>query len=304
VEQDRKSRLIGYAALAITIVIWSAWIVYTRLGMRQAMPISVLILVRMIVPAVLLLPVVMRSGIFGGGRSTVPVLLTLSAGIPHILLSAIGLSHAPSSDYAALVPGTMPVFVAVLAAVFFSEKLGWLRAFGLAFSFLGVMAITWQSFGAANADANFGHLIFLTAGLNYAIFTLAFRRSGFTPVEGAAFVSFWSCLMILPFGLMPAVEYLRAGHTSEIIFQAVMQGFLSNLVALVTYSEGVRRLGASKAAAFAALVPVMATLFAIPVLGEWPDVWGVVGVVLASLGVLLASGVLAFNGKNGRTAAG
>jgi drug/metabolite transporter (DMT)-like permease len=166
------------------------------------------------------------------------------------------------------------------------------------------MAITWQSFGAANADANFGHLIFLTAGLNYAIFTLAFRRSGFTPVEGAAFVSFWSCLMILPFGLMPAVEYLRAGHTSEIIFQAVMQGFLSNLVALVTYSEGVRRLGASKAAAFAALVPVMATLFAIPVLGEWPDVWGVVGVVLASLGVLLASGVLAFNGKNGRTAAG
>lgn len=303
-DPGRKSRLIGYAALAVTILIWSAWIVYTRQGMTQAMPISVLILVRMIVPAVLLLPVILRTGIFGGGRPSIPVVLTLSAGIPHILLSAIGLSHAPSADYAALVPGTMPVFVAVLAAVFLSERLGWLRTIGLVFSFLGVMAITWQSFGAANTGANFGHLIFLTAGLNYAIFTLAFRKSGFTPVQGAAFVSFWSCLMILPFGLMPAVEYARAGHTGDILFQAILQGFLSNLVALVTYSEGVRRLGASKAAAFAALVPVMATLFAIPVLGEWPDGWGVTGVVLASLGVLLASGVLAFNGRSGRTAAG
>ena len=51
-EQDRKSRLIGYAALAISIVIWSAWIVYTRLGMRQAMPISVLILVQVAIETI------------------------------------------------------------------------------------------------------------------------------------------------------------------------------------------------------------------------------------------------------------
>ncbi len=291
-DQERKSRLIGYAALTITILIWSAWIVYTRQGVTHAMPLSVLILVRMLVPAAVLAPVIWRTGILGGGRPVLPFLLILSAGVPHILLSAVGLTHAPSSDYAALVPGTMPVFVAVLAALFFGEKLGWIRTLGLVFSSLGVLAITWRSLSAADADANFGHLVFLTAGLNYAVFTLAFRKSGFTPVEGAGFVSFWSLLMVLPFGIAPLIEHVRAGYTGDIIFQAVLQGVLSNLVALVTYSEGVRRLGASKAAAFAALVPVGATLLAIPILGEWPDASAVAGVILASFGVLLASGVL------------
>jgi len=293
VEEERNSRLIGYAALAITILIWSAWIVYTRQGVTHAMPLSVLILVRMAVPAVVLAPVIWRTGIFGGGKPTLPLLLVLSAGVPHIWLSAVGLTHAPSSDYAALVPGTMPVFVAVLATLFFKEKLGWIRSLGLVCSFLGGIAITWRSLSAADANANFGHIVFLAAGLNYAIFTLAFRKSGFTPVEAAGFVSFWSLLMVLPFGLMPAIEHVRAGYGGDIIFQAILQGVLSNLIALVTYSEGVRRLGASKAAAFAALVPVGATLLAIPVLGEWPDASAVTGVILASFGVLLASGILA-----------
>lgn len=294
---EKRSALIGYIALAITVLIWSAWIVYTRQGMTHTMPLSVLVLVRMAVPAVVLAPVVWRMGILARGRPLIPMILLLCAGIPHILLSARGLSHAPSSDYAALVPGTMPVFVALLATFLFGEKLGWLRTVGLACSFLGVVAITWRSLSAADADANFGHLLFLLAGFNYAVFTVAFRKSGLTPVESAAFVSFWSCLMVLPFGALRAIEYARAGYGHDILFQAVLQGVLSNLVALVTFSEGVRRLGASKAAAFAALVPVGATLLAIPVLGEWPDASAVAGVVLASFGVLLASGVLAIRAR-------
>lgn len=301
---EKRSALIGYLALAITVLIWSAWIVYTRQGITRTMPLSVLVLVRMAVPAVVLAPVVWRMGILGRGRPLIPMVLILCAGIPHILLSAKGLSHAPSSDYAALVPGTMPVFVALLAAILFGEKLGWLRTIGLVCSFLGVIAITWRSLSTADADANFGHLLFLLAGFNYAVFTVAFRKSGLTPLESTAFVSFWSCLMVLPFGALPTIEYARAGYGSDILFQAMLQGVLSNLVALVTFSEGVRRLGASKAAAFAALVPVGATLLAIPVLGEWPDASAVAGVFLASFGVVLASGVLALSGKTGRTAAG
>jgi drug/metabolite transporter (DMT)-like permease len=63
---------------------------------------------------------------------------------------------------------------------------------------------------------------------------------------------------------------------------------------------GIQRLGASKGAAFVALVPVVATILAIPLLGEWPDAASIVGVVTTSLGVLLASGALAFNsGRSG-----
>jgi drug/metabolite transporter (DMT)-like permease len=297
VTPERKSALIGYAALAITVLIWSAWIVYTREGMQHALPISVIVLMRMLVPAVVLSPVIWRVGVLGRGHPVALLFCILGAGIPHIALSAAGLRYANSSDYAALVPGTLPVFVAVISAFLFKEKFGLVRTIGLVCTVLGVISIAQHGLFSGDDNINFGHLVFLLVALNYSGYALGFRRSGLTPVEATALVAFWSCLIILPFSLMPALELLRTGHIHELLFQAFLQGVLSNLVALVTFSEGVRRLGSSRAAAFTALVPVGATLFAIPVLGEWPDVWAVAGVVMTSIGVVLASGILALRGN-------
>ncbi len=160
-----------------------------------------------------------------------------------------------------------------------------------------MFAITGRSLLAGDGDANFGHALMLTASFVYAIYTFAFRRSGLTPLEATGIIAFWSLILITPFGLPPMIEAIRGGDLHEVLFQAVLQGVFSGLIALVAYNTGVARLGASKAAAFVAMVPVVATLFAIPLLGEWPDVAGVVGVVLTSFGVLLASGILAPRAK-------
>ena len=48
--------------------------------------------------------------------------------------------------------------------------------------------------------------------------------------------------------------------------------------------------GASGGAAFGALVPALSALFAIPLLGEWPDGIDWVGIGLIFLDVYLASG--------------
>jgi len=143
-----------------------------------------------------------------------------------------------------------------------------------------------------------GHALLLLAAFNYAIYTLAFRRSGLTPIEATGVIAFWSLLMILPFGVPPTIELIQTGHLYEIVFQIVLQGVLSGIIALVAFNTGIERLGASKGAAFVALVPVVATLLAIPILGEWPDLAAIVGVVTTSLGVLLASGALTFNSSS------
>jgi drug/metabolite transporter (DMT)-like permease len=72
----------------------------------------------------------------------------------------------------------------------------------------------------------------------------------------------------------------------------VIQGVFSGILGLVLYGIAVARLGASKAAAFAALAPGMAALIAIPVLGEIPDMASIAGIVATSIGVALASGAI------------
>jgi hypothetical protein len=54
-------------------------------------------------------------------------------------------------------------------------------------------------------------------------------------------------------------------------------------VAILLYGIGVSRLGAAGGSAFVALVPALAALIAIPVLGEWPDAAGTIGVALATV---------------------
>jgi drug/metabolite transporter (DMT)-like permease len=299
VAPEQKSRLVGYLALALTVAIWSGWIVFTREAVTHTLPPIVIALLRMIAPAVLLAPIIWRAGIFPRGKIIPLIFCVIGAGAPFALLTVTSMKYAPSSDFAALAPGTMPILVAVISALFFKEQLGWMRALGFFFCAVGVFAIVGNSVLTANADANFGHALMLLAALIYAGYTIAFRRSGLTPIEATGIVAFWSLLILLPFGLFPTVELVRTGHLHEIIFQAVLQGVLSGLVALIAYSVGIERLGASKGAAFVALVPVVATLLAIPVLGEWPDIAGIVGVVMTSLGVLLASGIVGAQAKPG-----
>jgi drug/metabolite transporter (DMT)-like permease len=288
----RRSRLVGYAALLATVLIWGAWVSLTRQAVMHSLPPSAIALLRMIAPTILLAPAIWRAGIFARGKIVPLIFCIVGAGTPFVLLTATGMKYATSADFAALVPGTMPLLVALISALFFKERLGWLRVLGFLCCALGVFTIAGRSLAAADVDASFGHLLLLGAALVYAGYTLGFRYSGLTPIEVTGVVAFWSLLMIVPFGTMPVIEALQAGRVHEIVFQAVLQGVLSGIVALIAFTTGIERLGASKGAAFVALVPVVATLLAIPILGEWPDLASIVGVVATSLGVLLASGIL------------
>src|SRR5712691_5881459 len=300
----RRSRLVGYAALLATVAIWGVWIVLTHQAVTHSLSPAAIALLRMIAPTILLAPAIWRAGIFARGKIVPLIFCIIGAGTPFVLLTATGMQYATSADFAALVPGTMPLLVALLSALFFKERLGWLRALGFVCCSIGVFAIAGRSIADADANTSFGHLLLLWAALNYAVYTLAFRASGLTPIEATGVVAFWSLLMILPFGTMPVIEALRSGHVYEIVFQAVLQGVLSGIVALVAFNTGIERLGASKGAAFVALVPVVATLLAIPILGEWPDLAAIIGVATTSLGVMLASGVLTMAEKSDRKPAG
>ena len=291
----RRTRLVGYAALLTTVAIWGAWIVLTREAVTHSLPPSAIALLRMAPATILLAPVIWRAGVFGRGRTVPLIFCIIGAGTPFVLLTATGMQYVTSADFAALVPGTMPLLVALISTLLFKERMGWMRALGFVCCAAGVFVIAGRSLAEADANTSFGHLLLLLASLSYAGYTLGFRQSGLTPIEATGVVAFWSLLMILPFGVPPVVEAIRAGHVHEILFQAVLQGVLSGIVALVAFNTGIDRLGASRASAFVALVPVVATLLAIPVLGEWPDLAAIVGVVTTSLGVLLASGILAMD---------
>jgi len=79
--------------------------------------------------------------------------------------------------------------------------------------------------------------------------------------------------------------------TGMLVFQGLYQGIGPTIVAMILFLQAVSILGAERTGALVALVPVMAGLGAVPLLGEPLTIWLVAGLALVSAGAWLSSRV-------------
>src|SRR5262249_10759 len=124
----------------------------------------------------------------------------------------------------------------------------------------------------------------------WAAYTVAMRRAALDGLHAAAIGAVASLILYLPIYVALTGTALLAAPWTAIALQALVQGVLTVVVSQYLYARAVSTLGASRAASFAALVPAMAALMAIPLLGEWPVLadWSAIAVI--SVGVYLAGG--------------
>jgi drug/metabolite transporter (DMT)-like permease len=81
-------------------------------------------------------------------------------------------------------------------------------------------------------------------------------------------------------------EFMRL-PTEVLITQALVQGVMSGVVAVVGYAYAVRQLGASRAAIFTALVPASAMIIGIPTTAEVPNAIQIAGFCSSTAGLAL-----------------
>ena len=288
----RRDIAIGVAAALATVTLWAGWIVITRLGVTTTAlgPPDIGVL-RFLIPLLVLSPVLLRKGL-ALRRVGIPTmaLIVLGAGIPFFLVCTAGIGMVPAAQVGAMLPGTMPLFVALLAVAVMGERIGGWRLIGFALVALGVGSIAIHAILEESAPGQWrGHVLLLSAAFLWAVYTHAFRRAGIGAVHATALVGFWSMLGFLPVYLLWLQPALLTAPIRDVAVQVLFQGILSGLCSMLTYAQAVKRLGASRAAIFSGLVPALATLLAIPVLGEWPDAITMLGIAAVGAGVALAS---------------
>ena len=88
-----------------------------------------------------------------------------------------------------------------------------------------------------------------------------------------------------------SAESLFRAPVADVVLQAVVQGVLTAVVALLLYGRMVGILGATAGGAFVALTPATTALLAIPVLGECPSVIDWIAIAVVSAGVSVLSSV-------------
>jgi drug/metabolite transporter (DMT)-like permease len=277
----------GLAAAAI----WASWSAVTRLAVTTRLEALDIAALRFGVAGLLLVPVLVRRGIARNRLGwTGLVVLVAGGGAPYALVAAAGLRFAPAWDASALNPGSMPLFVVLLAAITLRERRSAAEKSALALILAGALAIVAPHAAAWHASRFLGDGLCLFAVFLWACFTVAMRQARLDPLQAAALVSTGSLVIYLPFYIACCSTRLAEMPFTDFAVQAIFQGIVVTIVSLLLYGRAVAILGASGGAAFGALVPPLSALIAIPLLGEWPSGAGWAGIGLVSAGVYLASG--------------
>ena len=287
---SRSGRVAGLFWTSLTVAIFAGWFVVTRFSVTRQLTIWDLTVLRFGIGAVLLSPAVLRRGTRPSLATWRKGLLFMALwGVPFVLLMALGVRLTSAVQAASITPPLMPVFAGLFATIFLGERLGRLRPFGYAAIVAGIALLVYSGTPGGAHPNLIGLGALAAAAALWAAYTLIFRMSGVTPLQSAAMICVWSTAFALPIYLVSGVSHFHLASVQEIAFQAFYQGVLMSAVALVTYSRGVSLLGTSAAAAVIAFLPAVASLLAIPVLGEVPGAFEVLAIAVIVGGALIAA---------------
>lgn len=294
-------RATGIACVMVSVLVWSGWMVLSSYGVRGSLTAYDITALRFTTAAVLLFPLMLKKGLRIGPYGRWGSLwLALLMGATYNTICIIGFKHAPTS-HGSIIQTTVLLLTTLGAVWLLREKLNRIQSFGILLSVIGIACLL----EASNADAPdmwLGHLLFFIGGAMWAIYTLSVRKWHADPLQVTAAVCCISALMYMPVYLLFLPSQLSMANLPEAAFQALYQGVLNSILALICYNRAVKYLGAGTSSAFLPLIPVIASLMAMPVLGEYPSLLEWSGMALAGVGVLMATGVAGRLLKNKRGA--
>jgi drug/metabolite transporter (DMT)-like permease len=182
---------------------------------------------------------------------------------------------------------TAPVFVMLLSALFFHERINARKLAALVLSLAGCAMVTGVLTGE-QAVGTAGILLGVGSGVGYALYSIFGRVAleKYDPFTVTAYTFFIAALVALPLCRPLSVAALFAEH-HEAILPAVLLAVVSTVLPYSLYTLGLQRTEPGKASVMASLEPVIASLVGIVVYRE-PLYWfSIVGAALVLLSVVL-----------------
>jgi drug/metabolite transporter (DMT)-like permease len=303
-----SSKTVGLASAVITVFIWTGFIVIARASAsRGLLPLDIA-LARILGASSLLLPWawwLMRPARQAGqkvgslgGLSPLPLGHTVQAGFLGGMLYAVlaynGFFFAPATHASVLMPGSLPLWTTLLAWLVLREKVSSIRAMGLGFIVLGDLLVGGASLLRAfeGGEVWKGDLLFMMAACCWAGYSVTVRRHGLDAVRATMAITAFALVSFVPvylgligMGVLPT--HLLQVPWTEILFQAVFQGWGSVVISGITFTQMVRHFGPVRSTMITALVPGLSAVGAVWFLGE-PMHWNLLaGLALVTGGILL-----------------
>jgi drug/metabolite transporter (DMT)-like permease len=286
-----RSLMTPLAAFVVALA-WSGGWIAGKLGVTGAPPLE-FSAVRFVIAALALavIALVTRTRIRSGGL--VPIVLSAVFGyLGYNAFVFVGLTMAPASDAALIVPTTIPVLTAI-AASFVGERLSATKIAGFILASVGAALVIAAGQNGAEVSARrlLGDVLMLAGAVCWATYTalgtITLRTR--SPLAVVTLATPIGALLLLPFGFLEQGYRDIGGWSAGIWIDALYLALIVTVGSFTLFYWMVRRVGAGIAAMSSYFVPILTLAMAVVFLGERPEPLQLVGGVVILAGVRVAT---------------
>jgi drug/metabolite transporter (DMT)-like permease len=298
-------------AAVVTVVIWTSFIVIARASADPARggvlnPFDI-VYARIWGASLVLLPwgwwLVRRdrrTQAWAGslfGLSPLPLRQTLVVGSLGGLLYGMfaysGFVFAPAAHASVLMPGSLPLWTALLAVLILGDRITPTRALGLALIVVGDLMVGGTSLLHALDGSGVwrGDVLFILASLIWSTYSVLVRRYALDAVRATIAITVLAFVTYVPVYTALLLLHWVPGQVlvapvGDVAFQMFFQGVGSVVVSGIAFTKMIQHFGPVRSTMITALVPGLSAISAALFLGE-PLVWNLwAGLALVTSGIV------------------
>jgi drug/metabolite transporter (DMT)-like permease len=282
--------------LLLLASLWGASFIFMRIGTPEFGPIMFIAL-RTLTASLLLIPLVFiskKQSQFNGYKAKIFIVGLFNTAIPFVLFSYATLTL--SGGLTSVLNATTPMFGAIVAYLWFRDKLTISAMFGLLIGFVGVYFLMLDKISLQQESILLPTLAALTASFSYGLSANYTKRylTGISSTVLASGSQVSATLVLLPLSLFFIPTHWPSNTA---IMSVLILGILCTGVAYIIFFHLIAHLGPARTISVTYLIPAFGLFWGSLFLDEVITSSMIVGCSFILTGVALATGLLKLSKK-------
>jgi drug/metabolite transporter (DMT)-like permease len=288
----RSSRVANFALLFLLAALWGSSYVFIKIAVVTITPITfVAARVTISAAAMLIYLRLIDIRLPADRGSWFLISLVGVTGNTFALLFLTWGVRAIDSGLAATLLATVPLFTMLIAHLFLAnERLTARNLIGIVIGFSGMIILAWPTLFLERSGSLLGQLLVVLASLSYAVsFVVAARVKQVDPTAAATGSIIAAAATMIPISLVWDQPWNLTPST-EALWSLALVSLFGTAAAQILFFLLVHRAGATFMSVSGYLVPLIGVLLGAVALGERPDIFAFVALVLILGGVAMVEG--------------
>jgi drug/metabolite transporter (DMT)-like permease len=278
----------------LAVIFWGTSFIATKVALNELTPKTIISLRLIMASSLLLIIALIRKEDFSVNcRNHLNIFVLALIAVFHLWIQVTGLKFTTAANTGWII-GTAPIFMAILALIFFREKITVLQIIGIVIAMTGLLLLVGKGdITNINLIENKGDLLVLASAFTWGVYSMVNKKISlsYPPLMTILYLFIMMAIIIIPFNLNK--ETINSViHLSSISWVAVLfLGLFCSGTAYVIWAYALREMESAKVGAFLYFEPF------VTVLAAWIFLAETITTLMILSGIIITIGVFMVNKK-------